>query len=154
MVVKLLQFTIPCYSIRWSLQYKLYGGKITSIYDTASFYSLKSLIQTVLHANKICLKSADIRIGVHRKACLKEANMDHTRPMTHDRLSAEQSWCIYDPWQIEVHRKFCLCRKPWPSSRRHGKVGTGILHIWTCGPSSGYGNSQEAKVKHKITSGF
>ena len=25
------------------------------------------------------------------------AVMDHIRPMTHDRLSAEQSWDIYDP---------------------------------------------------------
>ena len=26
--------------------------------------------------------------------------MDHIGPMTHDRLSAEQSWGIYDPWQM------------------------------------------------------
>jgi hypothetical protein len=28
------------------------------------------------------------------------AFMDHIGPMTHDRLSAEQSWGIYDPWQM------------------------------------------------------
>jgi len=28
------------------------------------------------------------------------AVMDHIGPMTHDRLSAEQSWGIYDPWQM------------------------------------------------------
>jgi hypothetical protein len=27
------------------------------------------------------------------------AVMDHIGPMTHDRLSAGQSWDIYDPWQ-------------------------------------------------------
>ena len=27
----------------------------------------------------------------------RRAVMDHIGPMTHDRLSAEQSWGIYDP---------------------------------------------------------